>query len=115
MGKPHLEFVHVDMEDGWETPPGYPPGIQQKVLASDLDEKAKRGSRSRLLRFSPGSFTTVPFEHDFWEEVFLVSGELVVQQQPCQPYTYACRPPHTPHGPFRSETGCLLFELHYYA
>ena len=24
--KPHLEFVGVDMKNGWEVPPGYPPG-----------------------------------------------------------------------------------------
>ena len=28
--------------------------------------------------------------------------------------TYACRPPGAPHGPFKSEGGCMLFELHYY-
>ena len=41
MNKPHLEFVELDMDDGWETPEGYPDGIQQKVLASDLDEVNK--------------------------------------------------------------------------
>ena len=35
--KPHLEFQRVDMNDGWFTPPGYPAGIKQKTLASDLD------------------------------------------------------------------------------
>ena len=54
-GKPHLEFIALDMGDGWETPPGYPEGIKQKILASDLDETAKTGSRSRLLRFDPGA------------------------------------------------------------
>ena len=38
MNKPHLEFHKVDMDKGWVTPPGYPSGIQQKILASDLDE-----------------------------------------------------------------------------
>ncbi len=38
MNKPHLEFTRVDMNAGWATPPGYPPGIKQKILASDLDE-----------------------------------------------------------------------------
>ncbi len=114
MPKPHLEFVKVDMNEGWESPPGYPQTIQQKILASDLDEGKKTGSRTRLLRFAPGAFTTQPFEHDFFEEVFVIRGELIVQGNPCDPYTYACRPPHTPHGPFRSDAGCLLFELHYY-
>ena len=35
MNKPHLEFTRVDMNSGWATPPGYPAGIKQKILASD--------------------------------------------------------------------------------
>ena len=78
MNKPHLEFTRVDMNTGWVTPPGYPAGIQQKILASDLDESRKMGGRTRLLRFEPGVYTTSPFVHDHWEEVYLVSGDLVV-------------------------------------
>lgn len=114
MGKPHMEFVNVDMGKGWETPPGYPAGIEQKILASDLDEEKKTGSRTRLLRFDPGAFSTEPFVHDYFEEVYVMSGGLIVDGTPCGPHTYACRPPHTPHGPFKSNTGCLLLELHYY-
>ena len=78
MNKPHLEFTRIDMNTGWATPPGYPAGIQQKILASDLDESRKMGSRTRLLRFEPGVYTTSPFVHDHWEEVYLVSGDLIV-------------------------------------
>ena len=78
MNKPHLEFHKVDLNQGWATPPGYPAGIQQKILASDLDETRKMGSRTRLLRFEPGVYTTAPFVHDHWEEVYLLSGDLVV-------------------------------------
>ena len=28
--------------------------------------------------------------------------------------TYACRPPGVHHGPFKSDNGCILYELHYY-
>ena len=78
MNKPHLEFHKVDMNSGWLTPPGYPPGIKQKILASDLDETRKMGGRTRLLKFDPGTYTTVPFVHDHWEEVYLLQGDLVV-------------------------------------
>ena len=114
MIKEHLEFFTLDLSRGWETPAGYPKGIEQKILAGKLDENKKRGSRTRLLRFQPGAFTTEPFEHDYWEEVFLVSGTLSVGEGNFRPYTYACRPPHTPHGPFRSLEGCLLVETHFY-
>src|SRR5438067_2102116 len=46
--KQHLEFVRVDLKSGWERPPGYPPGFYQKILATDLDETNKHGSRTRL-------------------------------------------------------------------
>lgn len=119
--KPHLEFFPIDMNDGWASPPGYPSGIKQKILASDIDETKKTGSRSRLLRFDPGAFSTVPFVHDHWEEVFLFTGDLTVGNdkdgkggEPFAPLTYACRPPGVYHGPFKSEKGCILFEMHYY-
>ena len=54
MNKPHLEFHKIDMDSGWATPPGYPAGIKQKILASDLDETRKMGGRTRLLKFDPG-------------------------------------------------------------
>jgi len=121
MNKPHLEFHKVDMKEGWVTPPGYPSGIQQKILASDLDETRKMGSRTRLLRFAPGVYTTAPFVHDHWEEVYLVSGDLTVGNdeqgkggESFKPNTYASRPPGAWHGPFKSEKGCLLFEIHYF-
>ncbi len=119
--KPHLEFFPVDMTSGWETPAGYKPGFTQKILASDFDEIRKTGSRSRLLRIAPGAYSEKPFIHDHWEEVFLMEGDLVVGNdehghggEPFHAPTYACRPPGVYHGPFKSEKGCVLFEIHYY-
>jgi hypothetical protein len=122
VNKPHLEFHTVDMSRGWETPSGYPDGIEQKILAGALDEERRQGNRTRLLRFRPGVFTTAPFVHDYWEEVFLVEGDLTVGNDAVgsggenfPPGTYACRPPGAAHGPFKSNGGCLLLEIHYYA
>ena len=121
MNKPHLEFHRLDMNSGWETIAGYPPTIRQKILASDLDERHKMGSRTRLLRFEPGAYTTAPFVHDHWEEVYLLSGDLAVGSddhgqggESFKSPTYACRPPGAFHGPFSSQQGCTLFETHYY-
>ena len=121
MTKPHLEFFAVDMKDGWTSPPGYPAGIQQKILASDLDEVRKTGSRTRLLRFQPGEYTAAPFVHDHWEEVYLLSGDLIVGNdaqgnggESFSAPTYACRPPGAVHGPFKSVNGCMLYEQHFY-
>ncbi|MET0239751.1 MAG: cupin [Sphingobium sp.] len=122
--KAHREFHPIDMSgEGWQLPEGYKPGggVDEKILSGHLDYADKRGSRTRLLRFQPGVFTTTPFVHDYWEEVFLLSGDLTVGNdaegnggESFQAPTYACRPPGVYHGPFRSEGGCLLLEIHYY-
>jgi hypothetical protein len=121
VNKQHDEFYAVDLESGWETLPGYPEGIQQKILAGGLDEEGRSGTRTRLLRFAPGVFTTAPFVHEYWEEVYLVSGDLTVGNdeegeggEAFAPNTYACRPPGAEHGPFKSNGGCLLLEIHYF-
>src|SRR5205823_12896907 len=123
--------------DGQQTPSRIPPrrhgfrlddasrvsrGIEQKILAGALDEGRRTGSRTRLLRFAPGVFTTAPFVHEYWEEVYLIEGDLTVGNdadgkggESFPPGTYACRPPGAVHGPFKSNSGCLLYETHYYA
>lgn len=121
INKIHDEFHTLDLTTGWEVPPSYPSGIQQKILAGALDEENRAGSRSRLLKFEPGVFTTKPFVHEYWEEVFLVSGDLTVGNddkgeggESFAPFTYAVRPPGAVHGPFKSDKGCILFEIHYF-
>jgi len=123
VNKVHDEFHTIDMENGWQLPAGYDPasGAVEKILAGSLDEVNKQGTRTRLLRFPPGLFTKQKIVHDYWEEVFLVSGDLTVENDesghggtPFSGYTYAVRPPGAWHGPFKSEGGCILLEIHYY-
>jgi hypothetical protein len=121
INKLHDEFHALDLSAGWEVPPGYPSGIEQKILSGSLDENSGTGSRTRLLRFQPGVFTTAPFVHRYWEEVYLIDGDLTVGNdaeggggESFAPNTYACRPPGAYHGPFKSEAGCTLLEIHYF-
>jgi len=121
INKLHDEFHTLDLNEGWEVPPGYPSGIKQKILSGALDEVNHKGSRTRLLKFDPGTYTTAPFVHVYWEEVFLVTGDLTVGNddkgeggENFKPFTYAVRPPGAYHGPFKSETGCMLLEIHYF-
>ena len=120
--KEHKEFHPLDLSADWSTPEGYPQGIEEKILSGSLDHGARMGRRTRMLRFQPGTFTVAPFVHDYWEEVFLLSGDLTVGNdqnghggERFEPNTYACRPPGMFHGPFKSEQGCMLLEVHYYA
>jgi len=121
MPREHTEFYEIDMENGWEDIPGYPKGCTRKILSSDLDEDAKHGHRTRLIRIAPGAYTNEPFVHDHWEEVFLFSGDLVVGcdangegGEIFSAPTYAIRPGDILHGPFASRSGCIMFETHYY-
>jgi len=120
--KPHLEFAGVDLASGFTVPPGYPSGFKEKILAGSLDEQHRKGSRTRLLRIEPGTYSTAPFIHEYWEEVYLLSGDLIVGNddkgrggEKFTGPTYACRPPGVYHGPFKSEGGCLMLEIHYFA
>jgi len=122
VNKPHLEFTGVDLASGFTVPPGYPSGFKEKILAGSLDEQNRKGSRTRLLRIEPGTYSTAPFIHEYWEEVYLLSGDLIVGNddkgrggEKFTGPTYACRPPGVYHGPFKSEGGCLMLEIHYFA
>ena len=121
VNKLHSEFTNVDLESGFATPAGYPPGFAEKILAGSLDERNRKGTRTRLLRMEPGVFSTEPFVHEYWEEVYLLRGDLIVgndvQGRGGEKFTgptYACRPPGVHHGPFKSDGGCLLLEIHYF-
>jgi len=119
--KEHKEFYELDMDAGWETPTGYPEGIKQKIISGVLDEENKTGSRTRVLTIAPGCFTTEPFVHDYWEEVFIYEGDLRVGNdkdgkggETFKAPTYAVRPPGSWHGPVASDNGCKVMEIHYY-
>ncbi|TMM50752.1 cupin domain-containing protein [Sulfitobacter sabulilitoris] len=112
--KTAVAFGGVDADTGWEQVPGGAPGVQQKMLSGALDEAAGRGVRTRLIRFLPGTVAPDVFVHDYWEEVYLIDGDLTAAGQDHGAPSYACRPPGTPHGPFASLGGCLFFEIQYY-
>ncbi|MES2260345.1 MAG: cupin domain-containing protein [Pseudomonadota bacterium] len=114
--KPHIEMAPIDLSGGWHPLAGAPAGLEVKLLADDLDEDTGSGARTRLVRFAPGAATTVPFTHSYWEEVYLLSGDMsdLARQSRHEAPVYSCRPPGTAHGPFSSSAGCLLFEIQYY-
>ena len=119
--KPPVPFHMLDNVSGWEPVPGGAPGVEQKMLSGSLDEDAKIGVRTRLIRFQPGTVAPNVFVHDYWEEVYLISGKLVngcdaqgAGGTEFEAPSYACRPPGTAHGPFTSTNGCTFFEIQYY-
>jgi hypothetical protein len=112
MTKPEREFFPADNVNF--TPcAGDVASLTERVLAADRDT----GVASRILRFEPGTDTTPNGVqvHDFWEEVYILEGSLT-DLRLNETFTagmYACRPPGMAHGPWRSDGGCLTFEVRY--
>ena len=82
-------------------------------LTLSIDEET--GEYTRLTRFHPGADTT-PFggkSHEYPEEIFMVSGRLYDEAFDMWLETghYASRPPVEVHGPFRTDTGCVVLEV----
>ncbi|HLW58704.1 MAG TPA: cupin domain-containing protein [bacterium] len=88
------------------------PGITQKILSEDRDT----GEVTRLLKFEPGVETKGTLAHDFWEEVWILEGELIDlgKAQTFAAGMYACRPPAMRHGPYRTPRGCVTLEFRYF-
>jgi hypothetical protein len=98
----------------WKDLPGFP-GIQQCTLVDDFDEKSRRGRRTRLVRFAPGARTESTLVHEYWEEAYLLEGELHFSGAPVVAApAFRCRPPGTPHGPYHAPRGCVMLESHYW-
>lgn len=116
MPKPALEFFRPDTVP-WEPVAGSAEagaggaGITQKILSRDPET----GDVTRLLRFAPGVETSGTITHDFWEEVWILEGDVtdLGQGRTYLAGMYACRPPGMVHGPYRSPDGALLFETRY--
>ena len=93
----------------WHPAPGHDSGVWEQILSGGRDE----GVTTRLLRFDPGSGRAAVVTHDFWEEIYIVSGTFECGGRAYTAGCVAVRPPGTPHGPFHSATGCLNFEVRY--
>lgn len=95
----------------WTPVKGLEGMAEELTLSVDPDS----GEYTRLTRFMPGA-DTKPFggkSHDYPEEVFIVSGRLydAAFGQWLEAGHYASRPPGEVHGPFRTETGCVVLEI----
>ena len=111
MTKPELEFFDTGTLS-WREVPGEA-GVSEAVLAQD----PATGLLTRLVRWDPGVSTsaTGPVTHDYFEEVFVVSGSLrdLRLDQAFGAGYYASRPPGMLHGPWESAEGCVMLETRY--
>lgn len=95
----------------WAPVPGLEAQAEQCTLS--LDEGS--GEITRLTRLLAGADTSCigPRCHDYAEEVFVVQGRLHDAKAGRWLTTgdYASRPPGEPHGPFRTDVGCVVLEI----
>ena len=116
--RPNMLFENLDLENGFTPVKGTVPGIDEKILANDLDHKARLGKRTRLLRLAPGVQTPAAHDHPYWEELYVISGSMVEgtpdtgENEIIAP-AYACCKPGFFHGPIRTDEGCTLIEFNW--
>jgi ChrR-like protein with cupin domain len=103
----HEFFDPADLP--WHPAPGFSSGVWERIVSGGREE----GVTTRFVRFDPGSGNSKVVTHDFWEEVYIVSGTFECGERAYKAGCVAVRPPGMPHGPFHSASGCLLFEVRY--
>lgn len=103
----HEFFDPADLP--WHPAPGFDSGVWEKIVGGGRDA----GVATRFVRFDPGSGKDAVVTHDFWEEVYIVSGTFECGGRKYKEGCVAVRPPGMPHGPLHSASGCLLFEVRY--
>jgi len=69
---------------------------------------------------APGTRTPEAHAHDYWEELYLLEGDMIVAdgrsgERVIRAPAYACRQPGFMHGPVRTDGGCLLLEFSSYS
>src|SRR2546427_10213381 len=71
-------------------------GVKQKILSRN-----EEGDVTRLLQFDTGVETSETIVHDFWEEVWILEGELtdLGKKQTFTAGSVGCSPPRQGHGP----------------
>jgi hypothetical protein len=125
--KQHREFFALPLDGSalddvrWQPVAGHEGWISELILADNLDDGTRTGSRTRLARWQPGALLPVQARHDYREEILLLSGDLVVGcdslgngGEQFEGLTFATRPAGIGHGPFTTRTGCLMLEFDIY-
>jgi len=109
----YLNLLSPDPNVHWEPVAGLEGIAEAITIAIDTET----GDYTRLTRFLPGSdtFTSGAKVHDYPEEVLVLEGRLydAAVDRWLTAGDYASRPPGEVHGPFRTDEGCVVFEVSY--
>jgi hypothetical protein len=88
------------------------PGISQRVLSASTSD----ATLTRIARWAPGTASgSAVIQHDWFEEVYLLEGSLtdLTLGTTFTAGAYAARRPGMPHGPYRTDEGCVMLEIRY--
>ncbi|NJK37071.1 MAG: hypothetical protein HC835_09065 [Oscillatoriales cyanobacterium RM2_1_1] len=103
--------LNGESSDQWQPIPGMAGSAEELTLSLD----AETGEYTRLTRFHPGADTSHlgGKSHRYPEEIFVVQGRLYDQAFDLwlECGHYASRPSGEVHGPFKTETGCVVLEI----
>lgn len=95
----------------WQPIVGLEDIAEEVTLA--IDDKS--GDYTRLTRFKPGADTSSfgAKSHDYPEEIMIIEGRLYDEafDKWLEVGDYASRPPGEVHGPFKTDTGCVVLEM----
>ncbi len=90
-------------------------GLEGMAEEITLSLDSATGEYTRLTRFLPGTDTSPcgGKVHTYPEEIFIVSGRLYDQAYGrwLEAGNYTSRPPGELHGPFKTDTGCIVLEI----
>jgi len=95
----------------WRPLKGEPEGVSEIML-----HKHKDGSYTHLIQWEEGVEYSEPVAHDFYEEAYYVSGEMLNKKtrKKITGGTYVFHKPGEEHGPFKCLKTCLILEFRYY-
>jgi hypothetical protein len=89
-------------------------GVAEEVTLA-IDKET--GDYTKLTRFKPGADTSSfgSKSHEYPEEIMIIEGRLYDEafDRWLQVGDYASRPPWEVHGPFRTDSGCVVLEISY--
>ena len=108
-----MREVHVNTNDiEWQNAMEYPVGIMEKILCDGSGNAPK----SCLLKMKPG-WEMDEHVHVYTELHYVLEGEYESQGRIYPAGTFRLIPKHVNHGPFKSDTGAIIFvvwvELHH--
>lgn len=98
------QLIRNYREMEWEPIEGYPDGTKIKVL------REENGKKTFLLQLPPG-FQMEAHSHICNEQHLVLEGKYAAGDMVYDTGAYRCIPPHTDHGPFRSEDGAVILVI----